>query len=145
MFRWASRSRSLIGSGSGANGQALAMPWWGMLVEQDLEPAQPVQQASLAPVRGTVQQLAAAGPHPALHDRICAGRLDAAEHDPDTGVGEDGVECGRVPAVPIADRYFNRHLASSMSITRFRAACVTHAAVGSRSRRGPGRGGWRVR
>ena len=63
-----------------------------------------MHQVSLVPDQCAVQQFAPAGPHPALHDSIHARQLDAAEHDRDAGVGEDGVEQGRVLAVPIPDQ-----------------------------------------
>jgi hypothetical protein len=54
--------------------------------------AQDLPQMILVPDKGTVQQLTAASPDPAFSDRIHPRRPDAAEHGPDAGVGEDGVE-----------------------------------------------------
>jgi hypothetical protein len=48
----------------------------------------------LVPDEGAVEELAAASADPAFGDRVHAGRLDVAEHGPDTGVGENGLECG---------------------------------------------------
>jgi hypothetical protein len=42
-----------------------------------------VQQMPLIPDQGPVEQLAAAGQHPALHDRVRSRHLDPAEHDRD--------------------------------------------------------------
>jgi hypothetical protein len=48
----------------------------------------------LVPDEGAVQEFAPAFPDPAFDDRVHPGCLDAAEHGPDPGVGEDGVERG---------------------------------------------------
>ncbi len=48
----------------------------------------------LIPDQGPVQQLVAAGLHPALHDRVHPRHPDAAEHDLDPRIGEDRVEQG---------------------------------------------------
>jgi hypothetical protein len=65
---------------------------------------QSVQQVALVPDQGPVQQLTTAGLHPPLHDRIHAGHPDAAEHDLDTRISQDGVEQFRELAVPIPDQ-----------------------------------------
>ena len=49
-------------------------------VAELLELAQGVQQVRLIPDQGPVEQLAAAGLHPALHDRVHSGHLDPAEY-----------------------------------------------------------------
>src|SRR6266508_657362 len=54
--------------------------------------AQGVQQMSLVEDQRTVEQFAAAGADPPFHDRVHAGYPDAAAHDGDAAVGEDGVE-----------------------------------------------------
>jgi hypothetical protein len=46
----------------------------------------------LIPDQGAVQQLAPAGLHPPLHDRIHPGRADSTPDDLDTLAGEHGVE-----------------------------------------------------
>jgi hypothetical protein len=54
----------------------------------------------------TVEQSVATGLNPPFDQGVHPGHLgilDAAEHDLDAGVGEDGVEQRRVPAVSIAD------------------------------------------
>jgi hypothetical protein len=61
-------------------------------VVEDFVLAQRVQQVSLIENQRPVEQFAAAGPHPALHHRVHPGHSDAAEHDRDASVGEDGVE-----------------------------------------------------
>jgi hypothetical protein len=84
------------------------------------------------PDQRAVEQLTAAGLHPPLHHRVHPRHLDAAEHDLDPGVGEDLVEqVGELP-VPVPVRIMNRDRppASSRSITKFFAACVTQDAVG---------------
>src|SRR6266536_3257175 len=58
---------------------------------------------SLVPDKGSVEQFAAAGPHPSFHDRVHAGHLDAAAYDLDAGVGQDGVEQRGVLPVAVAD------------------------------------------
>jgi hypothetical protein len=61
-------------------------------VVEAFEPPLRVQQVALVPDQGPVQQLTTAGLHPPLHDRIHAGLPDAAEHDPDTRISQDGFE-----------------------------------------------------
>jgi hypothetical protein len=58
---------------------------------------------ALIPDQGPVQQLTAADLHPPLHDQIHAGHPDAAEHDLDTRINQDGVEqFGELPvSVPV--------------------------------------------
>jgi hypothetical protein len=65
--------------------------------------AQGVQQMPLVPDQRPVEQFVAAGLDPPFHDRVHARHPDAAEHDRDTDVGEDGVEQGRVLPVAITD------------------------------------------
>ena len=65
-----------------------------MLIVVHLVLAQDPPQMGLVPDEGAVQELAATFPDPAFGDRVHAGRLDVAQHDPDASVGEDGVECG---------------------------------------------------
>jgi hypothetical protein len=48
-------------------------------------------------------KLVAAALDPPFPDRVHARHLDTAEHDLDAGVGEDGVEQCRVPAVAVTD------------------------------------------
>jgi hypothetical protein len=62
-----------------------------------------VQQMPLIPDQGPVEQLAAAGQHPSLHDRVHSRHLDPAEHDRDPGVLEDSVEQGGELAVAVPD------------------------------------------
>jgi hypothetical protein len=71
---------------------------WAVSVVELFELAQGVQQVPLIPDQGAVQQLTAAGPHPPFHDRIHSRHLDAAEHDLNARVHEDGVEqLGELP------------------------------------------------
>jgi len=58
----------------------------------------------LVPDQRSVQQFAAAGPHPPFNDRVHPGYLDAAAHDLDPRVGQDRVEGRRVFAVSVADQ-----------------------------------------
>jgi hypothetical protein len=55
-----------------------------------------VQQMHLVPDQRAVEEFVAAGLDPPLHDRVHPRHPNAAEHDRDSGVGEDGVEQGRV-------------------------------------------------
>jgi hypothetical protein len=48
----------------------------------------------LVPNKGAAQEFATASADSAFGDGVHAGRLDVAEHGPDPGVGEDGVERG---------------------------------------------------
>src|ERR1039457_3036394 len=57
----------------------------------------------LGPDEGAVQELAAASADPASGDRVHPGRPDVAEHGPDPGVSEDGVECGGEVRAAVAD------------------------------------------
>ena len=63
-----------------------------VLIVVGLVLAQDLPQMGLVPDEGAVQEFAAASADPAFGDRVHAGRLDVAEHRPDPGVGEDGVE-----------------------------------------------------
>ena len=65
-----------------------------VLIVVDLVLAQDPPQVGLVPDKGAVQELAPASADPAFGDRVHAGRLDVAEHGPDPGVGQDGVERG---------------------------------------------------
>jgi hypothetical protein len=77
--------------------EALVRP---VVVVELFELVQGVEQVLLVPDRSAVQQFASAGLRPTFHDRVYAGRPDAAEHDADICVLEDGLERGR--EVPIA-------------------------------------------
>lgn len=77
--------------------EALVRP---VVVVELFELVQGVEQVLLVPDRSAVQQFASAGLRPTFHDRVYAGRPDAAEHDADICVLEDGLERGR--GVPIA-------------------------------------------
>jgi hypothetical protein len=65
-----------------------------------LELAQGVEQMVLVPDQRAVQELASAGLYPAFHERVHAGHPDAAEHDLDPRVLEDGIEqFGELPVL----------------------------------------------
>ena len=102
---------------------------WPMLVIEDLELAQRVQQVALVPDQGAVQ-LPAAGPHPPLHNGVHPGRPDAAAYHRDSRLGQDRVEQRWVFAVPVPDEVSGLRPGACRSMTRFGAACVTHAALG---------------
>jgi hypothetical protein len=74
-----------------------------VLVVVGLVVAQDPPQMVLVPDQGAVQELAAASPDPAFGDRVHAGRPHVAQHGPDAGVGEDGVECGGEVGAVVAD------------------------------------------
>ena len=57
----------------------------------------------LVPDEGAVQELTSASADPAFGDRVHTGRPDVAEHGPDPGVSEDGVECGGEVRAAVAD------------------------------------------
>ena len=57
----------------------------------------------LVPDEGVIQELAAASPDPAFGDRVHPGRPRVAEHSPDPGADEDGVERGGEVRTAIAD------------------------------------------
>ena len=65
-----------------------------VLIVVGLVLAKDLPQMGLVPDEGAVQELAPASAGPAFGDRVHVGRLDVAEHGPDPGVGEDGVEDG---------------------------------------------------
>jgi predicted RNA binding protein YcfA (HicA-like mRNA interferase family) len=57
----------------------------------------------LIPDEGPVEELAPTPADPAFGDGVHARRPDVAEHGPDSGIGEDGVECaGTAAATPLA-------------------------------------------
>jgi hypothetical protein len=80
---------------------------WAVFVVVVFVLAQGMEQMRTVEDQGPVEQFVAAGLDPPLRDRVHPGYPDAAEHDVDSGVGEDGVEQGRVLAVPVADQIFN--------------------------------------
>ena len=105
MFRWSSRSGSVIGSGSGRSGARLLQgAVRSVLVVERLELAERVQKVALVPDQGAVEELAPAGLYPALHDGVHAGYPDAGGDDLDARVLEDGVERGRELAVAVPDQ-----------------------------------------
>jgi hypothetical protein len=75
-----------------------------MGVPELLELAQSVQQVPLVPDQGPVEQLAAAGLRPSLHECVHSRHLDSAEHDLDAGILEHGVEQAGELAVAIPDQ-----------------------------------------
>ena len=103
---------------------------WSMGVVELLVLVQGMDEMSLVPDQRPVEQLQAAAANRPLHDRIHAGDLNTAEDHRDTGVGENSIEQGGELAVPVADRYVVLVPASSRSMARFLAACVTQAPVG---------------
>jgi hypothetical protein len=84
----------------------------------------------MVPHQGPAEQLAAAGLHPSLRDRVHSRHLDPAEHDLDPGVLEYGVEQARKLAIAVQDQEPRPAAASSRSMTRFFAAWATQKAVG---------------
>ena len=64
---------------------------------------QGMQQTALVPDQGSVQQFVAAALDPPFHDGVHARHVDAAEQDPDIGVGEDRVDQRGDLAVTIAN------------------------------------------
>jgi hypothetical protein len=69
-----------------------------------LELTKSVQQVPLVPDQGPVEQLAAAGLHPSLHERVYSRHLDTAKHHLDPGVLEHGVKQVGELAVAIPDQ-----------------------------------------
>jgi hypothetical protein len=69
-----------------------------------LELAQGVRQVRLVPDQGPFEQLAAAGLHPAFHERVHSRHLDPAEYSFDARVSKDGVEQAGELAVAVPDQ-----------------------------------------
>src|ERR1700683_817845 len=69
-----------------------------------LELPQGMQEVGLVPDQRAVQELAAAGLHPALHDRVHSRHLDTAEHDLYACVLEYGIEQVGELAVAVTDQ-----------------------------------------
>ena len=84
----------------------------------------------MVPDQGPVEQFAAAGLHPAFHDRVHSGRLDPAEYRFDACVSEDGVDQAGELAVAVPDQEPRLLPASWRSMTRFLAAWATQDALG---------------
>ena len=99
-----------------------------------LELAQGVQQVPLVPDQGTVEQFAAAGLHPAFHDRIHSRHLYPAEHDLDPGVVEDGVKQAGELAVAVPDQE-PRPAADVLESTYVRNTSTVTSASAFRNRR----------
>ena len=73
-------------------------------VAELLELAQSVEQVRLVPDQGPVEQFAAAGLHPSLHDRVHSRHLNPAEHDLDPSVLEHCIEQAGELAVTVPDQ-----------------------------------------
>src|SRR5271165_4899726 len=69
-----------------------------------LELPQGAQQVGLVPDQRAVQELAPAGLHPPLHDRVHPRHPDPAEYSFDASVSEDGIEQARELPVPVPDQ-----------------------------------------
>lgn len=69
-----------------------------------LELAKCAQQVRLVPDQGAVEQLATAGLHPPLHERVHPRHLDPAEHDLDASILEHVGEHAGELAVAIPDQ-----------------------------------------
>jgi hypothetical protein len=105
MSRWASRSGSVIGSGSGLRGAASAEgSVRAVLVVERLVLTQRLEEMGLVPDEGAVEEFGPAGPDPAFNDRVHARYPDAGSDDLDALVGEDGVKAGRVAHLALADQ-----------------------------------------
>jgi hypothetical protein len=80
---------------------------WGgvrpVLIVVGLVVAQDPSQMGVVPDEGAVREFASASADPVFGDRVHAGRLDAAEHGPDAGIGEGGVERGGEVRAAVAD------------------------------------------
>jgi hypothetical protein len=74
-----------------------------VLVVEVFELAQGMKQVALVPDQRPVQQLASAGLHPPLHDRVHSWHSDAAEHYLDPRVPQHGVEQLREFAASVPD------------------------------------------
>src|ERR1017187_388505 len=74
-----------------------------VLIVMGLVLAQDPPQMVLIPDEGAIEELAAASADPAFGYCVHPGRPDVAEHGPDPGIGEDGVERSRVVRAAVAD------------------------------------------
>ncbi|GAB3169460.1 hypothetical protein GCM10027162_08420 [Streptomyces incanus] len=63
-----------------------------------------MEQVTLVPDQGAVQELASAGLYPPFHERIHPRHPDAGDHDLDPRILEDGVEQGGELPVPVAEQ-----------------------------------------
>jgi hypothetical protein len=72
-------------------------------VVEPLELSQGVDQVALIPDQGAVEQLAAAGLYPALHDRVRAGYPDDGEHDTDPASASTASNPAGECAVAVSD------------------------------------------
>jgi len=92
-----------------------------VLIVVGLVLAEEPPQMGLVPDEGPVEELAAASADPAPGDGVHARRLDVAEHGPDSGIGENRVECGSEVRAAVPDQNLTRCACSPRSISRFRA------------------------
>jgi hypothetical protein len=92
-----------------------------------------MQQMPLISDQRAVQQLAAAGPHPAFDDRVDAGRLDTAPLGLDAGVGQDRIEHAWILAVAVADQVLD--MTAGVLEIHHEVACGCQAAVAATSTR----------
>jgi hypothetical protein len=77
-----------------------------------------------------VEAFPAQGPDPALCDGVGTRCPDRGAEDVDVGAGEDRVEGGGEPAIPVTDQERNWAAYSPRSMSRLRACWVTQARVG---------------
>jgi hypothetical protein len=75
-----------------------------MVVIEGLELAQGMEQVPLVPDQGPVEELAAAGQHPPLRDRVHPWHPHAGEPHLDARLGQNGVEQLRELAVGVTDQ-----------------------------------------
>ncbi len=75
-----------------------------VLVVEGFIPAQGVEEVTLVPDQGPVQEFAAAGLYPALHERVHPWYPNAGRDDLETGIGHQGVEGGCELRVAVSDQ-----------------------------------------
>ena len=83
-------------------------PMGAVPVVEQLELPQCVQQVGLIPEQGAVQELAPAGLHPPLHDRIHPGCADGARDDVDALANQHGIERLGELGVAVTDQVLRR-------------------------------------
>src|SRR6266487_6935581 len=79
-----------------------ASRWIWPMMAQSVGSRDPLQ-IGLVPDEGAVQEFTTVSADPAFDDRVHPGRLDTAEHGPDPGVSEDGIERGGEVRSAVAD------------------------------------------
>ena len=103
-----------------------ASRWIWPMMAQSVGSRDPLQMG-LVPDEGAVQEFTTVSADPAFDDRVHPGRLDTAEHGPDPGVSEDGIERGGEVRAAVADHELDLCVPRTLSTSCDQAIFVDRA------------------